>query len=114
METMRPNAGPEERNLRRGEGRVGVSVAENAPLFVSVVDQSGTMQFLDRFRPGFEPATVLGRPIYDFSSLQYHAVARKCLEHVFQTGEGTSYESVGAGSEGSVSDYVTDCWPGDC
>ena len=33
------------------------------------------------------------------------------LEHVFQTGEGASYESVGAGAEGSMSDYVTAVGP---
>jgi PAS domain S-box-containing protein len=99
-----------EAELRHSEAKWR-SVAENAPLFVSVVDQSGTMQFLNRFRPGFEPATVLGRAIYDFIQPQYHAVARQCLEHVFKTGEGASYESVGAGSDGSMSDYVTDVGP---
>jgi PAS domain S-box-containing protein len=62
-------------------------------------------------RPGLEPTTVIGRPIYDFIQPQYHAAARKCLEHVFQTGEGASYESVGAASDGSMSDYVTDVGP---
>ena len=93
--------------LRRSEAKWR-SVAQNAPLFVAIVDQAGTLQFLNRFRPGFEPATVLGRPIYDFIQPRYHAIAKKCLEHVFHTGEGTSYESVGAGSDGSMSDYVTD------
>ena len=110
MESIEAERSRREEHLRRSEAKWR-SVAENAPLFVAVVDQSGTMQFLNRFRPGFEPATVLGRPFYDFLQPQYHAVARKCLEHVFQTGEGTSYESVGAGSEGSVSDYVTDVGP---
>jgi PAS domain S-box-containing protein len=97
-------------DLRRSEAQWR-SVAENAPLFVAVVDRLGKMESLNRFRLGFEPATVLGRPIYDFLQPEYHDLARKCLEHVFQTGEGTSYESVGAGPEGSVSDYVTDVGP---
>jgi hypothetical protein len=33
------------------------SVAENAPLFVTVVDRSGTMQFLRRFQRSFDPTT---------------------------------------------------------
>jgi PAS domain-containing protein len=35
--------------LRRSEAKWR-SVAENAPLFVAVVDQSGTMQYLNRVR----------------------------------------------------------------
>ena len=76
-----------------------------------VVDRSGKIEFHNRFQPGFTPETVLGRPIYDFLQPQSHAVARKCLEHVFQTGEGASYESVGAGPDGSVADYVADVGP---
>ena len=110
MESIEAERSQRDKDLRRSEAKWR-SVAENSPLFVSVVDRLGMIQFLNRFRPGFEPATVLGRPIYDFIQPQYYAVARKCLEHVFQTGEGTSYESVGAGSEGSMSDYVTAVGP---
>lgn len=99
-----------EEELRRSEAKWR-SVAENAPLFVAVVDQAGTMQFLNRFQPGVDPTAVLGRPIYDFLQPQYHAVARKCLEQVFQTGRRASYECVGAGPDGSVSDYTTDVGP---
>jgi PAS domain S-box-containing protein len=87
------------------------SIAENAPLFVAVVGQSGTMQFLNRFRPGYEPANVIGKDFCDFLQPEYHAVARACLARVFDTGENTSYESVGAGPEGSLSEYVTDVGP---
>ena len=96
--------------LRRSEAKWR-SVAENAPLFVAIVDQSGTIQFLNRFQAGFEPATVIGRPIYDFLQTQHHTDPRKCLELVFQTGEATSYETVGAGPDGTLSDYVTDVGP---
>ena len=96
--------------LRRSEAKWR-SVVENAPLFVAVVDRSGKMEFLNRYRPGFDPATVIGRPIYDFLQPQSHAVARECLEHVFQTGKETSFENIGAGAEGGVSDYVTDVGP---
>jgi PAS domain S-box-containing protein len=87
------------------------SVAENAPLFVAVVDQFGKMQFLNRYRPGFEPATVLGRDFCDFIQPEYHAIARECLKHVFQSSEATSYESVGAGGEGTLAEFVTDVGP---
>ena len=99
-----------ETELRRSETKWR-SVAENAPLFVVVVDQSGKIEFHNRFQPGFTPETVLGRPIYDFLQPQSHAAARKSLEHVFQTGEGASYESVGAGPDGSVANYVADVGP---
>ena len=97
-------------DLRRSEAKWR-SVAENAPLFMAVVDRSGKMQFLNRFRPGFEPDTVLGRDFCDFLQPEFHAVARKCLEHVFQTGERACYECSGAGPEGSTSEYLTDVGP---
>jgi PAS domain S-box-containing protein len=97
-----------ELRLREAKWR---SVAENTPLFVAVVDQSGKIEFHNRFQPGFTPETVLGRPIYDFLQPESHAIARHCLEHVFQTGEGASYESVGAGPDGSVANYVADVGP---
>jgi len=98
----------EERRRSEAKWRL---VAENAPLFVAVVDRLGHMQFLNRFRPGFTPETVLGRPIYDFLDPRYHAIARECLERVLQTGENASYESVGAGPEGTETEYVTDIGP---
>ncbi len=99
-----------EEDLRRSEAKWR-SVAENAPLFVAIIDRSGDIQFLNRFQPGFDRPTVLGRPIYDFFAPQYHAIARECLEHVFLTRERASYECVGAGPDGGVSEYVTDIGP---
>lgn len=99
-----------QEELRRSEARWR-SVVENAPLFIAVVDESGSMQFLNHFRPGFDPAMVVGRPVYDFLQPEYHDVARKSLQQVFQTGEPASYECSGAGPEGTVSEYVTDVGP---
>jgi PAS domain S-box-containing protein len=110
MECVEAERSRSEKELRRNEAKWR-SVAENAPVFVAVVDRSGKMQFLNHFQPGFDPATVLGRPIYDFFQPQYHAVARNCLEQVFQTGQPAFYECVGAGPEGSISEYGTHVGP---
>lgn len=110
LETAAADGRQAEEERRRSEAKWR-SVVENAPLFVAVVDRSGKMQFLNRFQPGFDPTTVLGRPVYDFLQPQYHAVARKSLEQVLQTGERAAYECVGTGPEGSASEYVTDVGP---
>ena len=113
MESIEAERSRREEDLRRSEAKWR-SVAENSPLFVAVVDQSGMIQFLNRFRPGFEPATVLGRPFYDFIQPQYHAVARKCLEHVFQTGEGGILRKRRCRGGWHIVRLCDRRWPSDC
>lgn len=96
--------------LRRSEAKWR-SVAENAPLFLAVLDEAGKMQFLNRFQPGLEPATVIGKDFCDFLQPEYHDVARNCLKQVFRTGEAASYETIGAGPDGTLAHYVTNVGP---
>jgi PAS domain S-box-containing protein len=83
------------------------SAIANAPAFVAIVDGNGTIQFLNRAQPGMSVEATIGKTTYDFVHPEYHDVVRKNLQHVFQTGETRSFESVGAGPNGQNAWYET-------
>ena len=100
-----PERGRTEEELRRSEAKWR-SLVNKMPLFTAVLDRSGRIAVHnDRYQPGYTPESVLGRVIYDFIQPEYHQIARECLERVFDTGETTFYESVGAGPNGTLASY---------
>jgi PAS domain S-box-containing protein len=87
------------------------SVVNNAPVFMAIVDRDGRMTFLNRYRPGYGQKEVIGKHFCEFVQPEYRTIARKCLASVFETGEPTSYESLGAGANGSITWYETQVGP---
>lgn len=83
------------------------SLVENAPDIVMTVARDGTIQFINRTVPGLTVEEVIGKRIYEFVPSEYHDTLRECVEGVFETGEAGSYETAGAGPDGSTSWYST-------
>ncbi len=87
------------------------SLAKNAPNVILIVDRDGKIQFINRTVIDASPEQMIGKSIYDFIDPRYQDVVRKTIGHVFQTGEGGSYEISGTGPEGGTSWYATQVGP---
>ena len=69
------------------------SLIENAPNIIVIITRDGTIEFINRTVPGISVEETLGRSIYDYIEPEYHNIARKTIEQVFQSGESDSYEA---------------------
>ncbi|MFX0062571.1 MAG: PAS domain S-box protein [Candidatus Hermodarchaeota archaeon] len=87
--------------LREKEERLR-SIVENSPDFIMRVDRDGKVLFVNYTQPGLTKEDVLGKPVYDFISSEYHDEVKKKLEEVFKSGESTSYEIKGIGPNNSI------------
>jgi PAS domain S-box-containing protein len=87
------------------------SLVKNAPNLIFIVDREGIIQYINHTVPGLEIEKVIGTRQYDYVLPEYHKVMRECIEHVFKTGQNTSYEIAGVGPDGSTSWYMTKVGP---
>ncbi len=87
------------------------SIAANMPVFICLVDCSGTIQYLNHPAPGHTLEDAIGKSVFDFMEPGYREVARECIERVFTTGQAGFYEPVAAGPNGSMSCYETRVGP---
>ena len=87
------------------------SLAENAPIFILMVNRAGEIQFLNRTQPGYSIEESIGKPIFDFIEPEYHDLVRDSLERVFATGDTVSYEMLAAGPGGRKAWYETNVGP---
>ena len=99
-----------EEELRRSEAKWS-SVVGHAPVFIALVDQADTLQFLNRAAPGMTVQEALGKSVYDFLQPEYATIARESIARVRRTGGTAFYESVGAGPSGRLSWYETHASP---
>lgn len=87
------------------------SLVENAPSIIMMVDEKGTLQFINHTVPGITPAEALGTSVYEYIPVEYHETMREAIEWVFRSGETTSFEIRGMGAGGRVSWYETQVGP---
>jgi len=83
------------------------AIAENVPDIIIVADWQGIIQFINKVYPGHDKNDVIGKSTFDFQPPEYHESMRRCLQHVFTTGDITTLETMGAGSPGELRHYVT-------
>ncbi len=69
------------------------SLVQNAPDFILIVDREHTVTFMNRSSMGVAKEDVLGRPILNFVPAEEQAKVIGAIEHVFETGGHTSYET---------------------
>jgi PAS domain S-box-containing protein len=72
------------------------SIAAATPVFICLVDRTGTIQYLNRTFSGMAVEDAIGRSVYDILKPDYREVARNCIERVFQTGQPAFFEAVAA------------------
>ena len=73
------------------------SLIEHAPNMVVVIDRDHKIQFINHTIPGYDKEEVIGTEVYRHIAPAYHGVAESIINHVFKTGEVSSYENEGAG-----------------
>ncbi len=76
------------------------SLVENAPNMIMITDRDHKVQFINHAVPGINKEEVIGTEIYKYIDPSYHSVVESIINHVFKTGEASSYESEGAGPYG--------------
>lgn len=84
---------------------------ENAPLFVALVDRTGTIEYFSRYLPGFTPDMVLGKSIFDFVPPERREDARHCLDQVIGRNESRLYETSIENFDGTAAHYETHVSP---
>ncbi len=75
------------------------SLLENVPNLITIVDQDGVIQFLNRSLFDLAPEEMYGMNIFDFVHQDYHDELKKKIQQVFETGEGGYYKAISADTE---------------
>jgi rsbT co-antagonist protein RsbR len=88
-----------------------ISLLENAPNIVLIVDQEGLIQYINRVVPGINRDEIIGRSQYDFIEPEYRDLVKNSVEKVFRTGEPDEYEIRGQGPDGKTAWYSTSVGP---
>jgi len=70
-----------------------LSLVENAPTVIAVVDREGAIQFANRAARAMSVDEEIRRSVYDYIRPEYHDIAKRAIEHVFETGESSEYEA---------------------
>ncbi|HLF94079.1 MAG TPA: PAS domain S-box protein [Planctomycetota bacterium] len=105
LERQRAEAG-----LRDSEERWR-SVVTHAPDFVITADRTARILTINRTVPGFTVEQTVGSSVYDFIPSEQAGVMRRALEHVFSTGEPTSFEINAPGPDGKPAWYASRLGP---
>jgi PAS domain S-box-containing protein len=81
------------------------SLLDNTPNTIMMVDQNGTILFLNRAVFNLIPEKVIGMSIYDIYDRKYQSVIMRNIERVFQTFESCRFETSRLNSDGGVDWY---------
>ncbi len=81
------------------------SLAHNTPSFITIIDKSHKILYINHPVPGLSHEEVVGKSVYDFISPEFHAIAKASIYTVLNRGISTSYTSQAAGPDGTISWY---------
>jgi PAS domain S-box-containing protein len=76
------------------------SIIHGAPDFILTLAPNGVIQFVNHTVPDLRPEDVIGRSVFDFIAVEYHAEWRQAMETAALAGEAPPFESVGRGAGG--------------
>jgi PAS domain S-box-containing protein len=82
-----------------------------APETIIIIDRSGKILFHNDHAEGFDPASFVGRPLFDYFLPEYHTLVREKIEKVFQTGQMDYYELATDYARSERSWYMTRLGP---
>lgn len=83
------------------------SVLRAVPTFITNLDPDLNIRFLNRYRPGHDAASVVGRNVLEFLDPQDHEQVRKHIDHARATGEITAFTVGAARPHGRRANYMT-------
>ena len=66
-------------------------IVERAPYIVTIINQKGTIRYLNRTELGFSREFFIGKPIFDFISPDHLVDARRAIASVIETGHPGVY-----------------------
>ena len=81
------------------------SLAKNAPSFLTIVNKDHIIEYINSPVSGLKHEEVIGQTVYEFIQPEYHGIARKMINTVFETGQPSNYESLANGPEGTMAYY---------
>ncbi|MFC1612252.1 PAS domain S-box protein [Patescibacteria group bacterium] len=83
------------------------SLIENSPNIIIIVDQKGTIRYINRTVSGIKKEEVIGKSQYNYIEQKYRLGVKKIIDSVFRTGKSASYQTRGIGPKGEISWYET-------
>lgn len=95
-----------EQSLLESEARWRALV-ENAPAYILLTDTEGTIQFLNRARPGMDIDLLVGHSLYDRIPDDSQALVRERLQHCMASGEPTEFDATGFDANDEIVWYHT-------
>ncbi len=88
------------------------SLVENSPYIISIVDEKGLFQYMNKVIAGLKMEDVLGDSIYNYISPEYHEFVKNKMKRVFSEGTVEHYELKGTGPDSKTETwYETDLSP---
>ena len=95
------DAGNQQREIERLRARVReleadldpavVSIAENSPDNIMLLDVDARIQYINRTVPDLTREQVIGRQVYEFVGPEFHEGMKRCFERVLDTREPDRY-----------------------
>ena len=99
-----------QRELQESEAR-WQSLVANAPNFITIVDSSHVIEFINHPVKGLTLGDVIGNSIYEFITPEYHDLPRRFIAEAFRTGESGSYISTATGNQNNIAWYENSLAP---
>jgi PAS domain S-box-containing protein len=99
-----------QRELQESEAR-WQSLVANAPNFITIVDSSHVIEFINHPVQGLTLGDVIGNSIYEFITPEYHDLPRRFIAEAFRTGESGSYISTATGNQNNIAWYENSLAP---
>jgi len=99
-----------EESLRKSEARMRL-LLENSPDFIMVVDQSGTIHYINRILADLTIEEMIGKPLYNFQPPESRDKYKALLAQVFQGGKIQTIEVPVTGPDEIITWYETGIVP---
>jgi len=77
----------------------------SAPIYMSIADAEGTIQYTNRAVSGLTVEEVVGTNFQDYEAPEYRELSSQAIEQVFRFGKSGSYEVRGLGPDATTSWY---------